>query len=813
MEVIHGARDDSSPRVGARGLIIGLGLVVALWLATIETYRPGAPKDANAPLSEFSAARTAEMLERLVGESVPRPIGSDASAEARAVIVRRLTELGYDPKIQSGIVVCNRFATCGVPTNVVARIEGSEETANGAFRSDGSGASAVLLNAHYDSVPSGPGASDNGAGVATILEIARILKKGTPLRHSVILLFTEGEEAGLLGAELFVRHHPLARSVKAVVNLEARGTSGASLMFETGSANEWLMDLYAHAVERPLTNSIWYAIYKNMRNSTDFTVFRDAGYQGFNFAFIGGFANYHTPRDDVPHADLRSIQHQGDQALQTILALANSEIVAPEVSDAVFFDVFGRVLVRLSESLVLPLALCVLLFGAAAAAWLVRNGRVRSRELVWASIGLVSSLLVAGGGGVLLLMLVRSLRPAGLPQFVAYPGAFLGTSVALAALVVVTLDMVLRSRATFWALWSANTIWNALAAAVLAAMLPGASYLPLLPAIVGLLAIVLRPRRPSKDAMGREVSVLAYILVMFTLLWPIVAQLYAALGTGSLPLLTFLLVFGMIPVAGVMPDVGASARRVLHGAAVVLVVIGAVLTVTMPVYSADSPQRLNFTYRIDRRHLGDTASARWLLRSDTAHLPPVFKDLMPFRPLSETLSVWEGRDPRVFAADAPLLSLPQPQLAVRSMTTIPDGSSPKQLARYLVRVAPGRPAGAMEVAFSPSAAIQSMSVAPVKSSAETTPVNVHFPPAASSWSVLRLVGLPPDGFDLSFVAANEDFDVILVDKSYGLPPGGQALLEARARSATSSNEGDVSIVAAEVHFSRQADGGAKVELF
>lgn len=83
-------------------------------------------------------------------------------------------------------------------------------------------------------MPAGPGASDDGAAVATVLEIARILAARPASRHPVVLLITDGEEAGLLGAFLFVREHPLAKQVRAAVNLDARGTSGPSLMFETG---------------------------------------------------------------------------------------------------------------------------------------------------------------------------------------------------------------------------------------------------------------------------------------------------------------------------------------------------------------------------------------------------------------------------------------------------------------------------------------------------------------------------------------------------------------------------------------------------
>jgi hypothetical protein len=188
-------------------------------------------RGAAASPTEFSAYRAKSILQDLVGDGVPHPIGSPADARVRERILQRLSAIGYAPELQSGFV-CNSQGVCGSPVNIVATLGGSSEDKG-----------AVLLAAHYDSVPAGPGASDDGAGVATVLEIARILTALPRPRRPVVLLLTDGEEAGLLGALLFVREHPLSKQVLAAVNLEARGTSGPSLMFETGTANNWLMPL------------------------------------------------------------------------------------------------------------------------------------------------------------------------------------------------------------------------------------------------------------------------------------------------------------------------------------------------------------------------------------------------------------------------------------------------------------------------------------------------------------------------------------------------------------------------------------------
>src|SRR5581483_7420809 len=119
------------------------------------------------------------------------------------------------------------YQEAGRVENILAYIPGS--SSNG---------KAVLLVAHYDGVEAGPGASDDAAGCAALLEAIRAIRaRKTPLVHDVIALFTDGEESGLLGAAAFVREHRWAKDVAFALNFEARGTTGRSYMFETGPGN------------------------------------------------------------------------------------------------------------------------------------------------------------------------------------------------------------------------------------------------------------------------------------------------------------------------------------------------------------------------------------------------------------------------------------------------------------------------------------------------------------------------------------------------------------------------------------------------
>ncbi len=330
----------SPASASARLLALTLTLAAAAWLGTLAVDRAPAARAPDAAATQFSGERAHALLQRLVGDNVPHPLGSAANEQLRERIVGELRALGLTPLVQPGVMVCSGHGVCGTPTNIVARIPGA----------DAADDHAVLLSAHYDSVPAGPGASDNGAGVAAVLEIARILQLLPRQRRSIIVLIDDGEEADLLGAHAFVQHQPWAARVSAAVNLDARGSSGPSLMFETGSDNRWLMNLYARAIARPLTNSVYYAVYKLLPNDTDFSIYKAAGYQGYNFAFIGDVAHYHTPLDNVAHADVRSLQQQGDNALAAVLALANAAPYTRPAGEAVYFDLFTAVLVRYPQA-------------------------------------------------------------------------------------------------------------------------------------------------------------------------------------------------------------------------------------------------------------------------------------------------------------------------------------------------------------------------------------------------------------------------------------------------------------------------------
>ncbi|CAN5449170.1 hypothetical protein BH10PSE14_BH10PSE14_17570 [soil metagenome] len=319
-------------------LVVVAGAIVLAIVATT----PPAPAPSTIPASAFSAARA--MADDRVIARAPHPTGSAADAEVRAWLVARLQGMGLKvstPSAAMSAAAAERLAVWrGTPApppplvNVVGILPGQDRTLP-----------AILLMAHHDSVWGSPGAADDGAGVASALETIRAIKAAGPQRRDLIVLFSDGEELGLEGAKAFFANDPRRAHVGVIVNMETRGGGGRASMFETGSDNGAMMQLFGQAVHRPVSTSLSVFIYQHLPNSTDYTVAKKLGYPGFNFAFIGRPSLYHSPLATPDALDQGALQDMGRQVLDLTRALLAAPVLPGRAPDRVFFDAFGLVLV------------------------------------------------------------------------------------------------------------------------------------------------------------------------------------------------------------------------------------------------------------------------------------------------------------------------------------------------------------------------------------------------------------------------------------------------------------------------------------
>ncbi len=331
----------------------------------------------------------------------PHPIGTSENARVRNYLVTELKALGLESHIQTalGIHQSDQEGRAGIVHNVLVRLPG---------RVSGK---ALLLMAHYDSTYTGPGAADDGASVAAILETLRALKTLPALQNDLICLFTDGEEAGLLGAEAFIAEHPWAKQIGLVLNFEYRGNRGPFVMFETSSGNGKLINGFAKAVPHPLGNSLMYEVYKHLPNDTDMTVFKRAGIPGMNFAAIEGHTSYHTQLDRPELLQEGSLQHQGEILLVLAQHFGNAPLDDLRSADSVYFDTPGLGLVNYPVNRVLPLCGVLILLFAMVMFLGLKSGELRAAQTALGALAFLIMIPALAGICQLLWLCIRRLHP------------------------------------------------------------------------------------------------------------------------------------------------------------------------------------------------------------------------------------------------------------------------------------------------------------------------------------------------------------------------------------------------------------------
>ncbi|GAA1727105.1 M20/M25/M40 family metallo-hydrolase [Isoptericola hypogeus] len=597
-------------RSRATSLACSLFLLVLAALA-VWSVLPPAPSGGDVPADEFDAWRAFAVVQT-VGQEV-HPHGTSANADVRDEIVRELTEdLGLEPEEVEGVGMSGRLgdqSRVAATTNVVATIPGTDPTVP------------IVLMAHYDSAEVSYGANDDGAGVATLVETARALGEGEPLRNDVVLVFTDAEEACLCGAEAFAHADPRAADGAVVVNVEARGSSGPAIMFETSDGNAALVDAYAR-VPYPVGSSLAVEVYRILPNDTDFSPFLDdpeGRFTGLNSAYIDGSATYHAPQDTPERMSLASLQHHGSNALALVRELGNADaadLARPAAYDATYFPLPGGVLARYPGWLVWPLALGAAVAVAALGVVLARRREVLGEATTSGrlALGFVAGLVPLVGavlGSMGLWWLMVAVRP-GYDEMIDpwRPWGFRVALLGIVATVLLGWFVGLRRRLGAPALALGALGWLAVLGVVLAAFTPGGSYLAALPALAGALAGIVATTT-ARGAVGRRVAVTLGAAVGVLVIAPVVLLFFPALGlaTGAAPaVVAALLGLALVPVLAVMLPRDRQAGGWSVGALGAVTVVALVVAFAVDRFDAHHPEPTKLAYALD----ADTGEATWV---------------------------------------------------------------------------------------------------------------------------------------------------------------------------------------------------------
>ena len=606
--------------------------------------------------SDFSTANARAHVEHLAGTIGSRPAGTAANARARGYLVDHLERHGFRVRIQAADASNSQYGISGRVHNIVAVKDGA--------RSD-----ALGLVAHYDSVPEGPGAADDGLGTAVVAEAARVLAGRSNRRWSLMVLLTDAEEDGLLGATAAVADPEVRERLKAVVNVESIGADAPVLLFETGPGSGWLAGVWSRAVRRPRGGSFNYEIYRRMPNDTDFSVFKRAGIPGLNFAAVGDMYAYHTSLDVPARVTTRALAEAGAAVVALADALEDEDLLRRADAPATYFDLAGLTALSWSPTTDRVLVMLAIVLGAIAwlrvAAACRHAARLRgvALALAWAIVG---ACLVAGAA-VGAVALLRAVREVYHPWY-ARPGRF--------ALVI-----VLAGLSAGWLLWrlaahlppalrlprDAACVWTPalavwiVAAAAMGWTAPRAGYLWTLPllALAAPVAVAGAGRRAllAGSAIAGAVASVLWLpdVATFT------GFLVALMGTfpvvsppwllPAVPLLAAVMVAPPLIAIGVAS--GARRPRYLTRALLVAVGLAVGWAYRAPAYTPNRPLRLAL---VSADAGGASGADRWLAIAGNEPVADLGKDAPVLSP-APALSGFErrltGGAPFVMAGSTP----------------------------------------------------------------------------------------------------------------------------------------------------------------
>ena len=729
----------------APALFVTLGLVALA--AGIRAHGPR-PAPANAPDAQFSATRALAGEQKILSGIGPHPVGTAAHETVRQRIESQFRTLGYEVQIQR-VFACNAYVMCAPVENIIARRAGE------------AGQDSLLVVAHYDSVPAGAGASDDGAGVAAVLETARALRNER-FRNPIVYLITDAEESGLVGAEAFMADSALSRQAAAVINIEARGTSGQSFLFETSGRNEWLVRLLAQSLPRPDTSSLFFNIYERLPNDTDMTVFKRAGLAGVNFANIGDVARYHTRRDDLAHVTPSTLQSHGDHILATARALGNADLRQTSDGNAVWFDVLSTFLIWWPARWSLPAAIVALLILLVAMVIRFRDSAMPGGGATLGVFSFFLSILGAFAAGFVANWLA-GVRAHGV-AVVAQPGPAIVAMWLIGTAITIMAARKFHHNSGFDGLFLGHAICWAAVSIVLSFVLPGATDLTLVPAMTCAILATLRASLGLSDAVVTLIAAAVAAILIF----PLALTLPDALGGPALPVIAMLVAMVTTTWSPLVAGAGP-----LHRALVSSFLVAAVLFVAManaiPPYTSESPRHVSIRYF-------DDGTARW----HTDALLPAMRAAARFEGMPRVMFEWLKAPSRVLVAPAPALGLVPPEVLV-----LADERSP--MARRLVlRIASPRQAERVSLAFR-VASLRTIRVNGVLPSPR--PARFH-DALAAGWHQVSIRGASEAILDLT-VGPKDSVEAVIIDLSYGLPAEGAVLARARdASNAVPVHEGD-----------------------
>ncbi|XP_019621135.1 PREDICTED: endoplasmic reticulum metallopeptidase 1-like [Branchiostoma belcheri] len=353
----HGATEQKAAlgeRVYALIAVFFTAILLVVFIAAKQL--PAARTDADTPATEFSEERARRHLDAITAFG-PRVAGTyQNEVQTVGYLLREIEKIQRAAKPSHKIEVDVQRPTGYFTldflssfthyydniTNIVVRLSPKKPSRH-----------SLMINAHFDSTMGGPGASDDAASCASMLEVLRVLSQAdTPLKNSIIFVLNGAEENILQASHGFITQHPWAGDIRAFVNLEAAGAGGREVVFQTGPDHPWLVRAYAEAAKYPFASVTAQELFQSnvIPSDTDFRIYRDYGnLPGIDIAYMDNGYVYHLKYDSPDQIPPGCIQRAGENLLSIVQHLVNSPYLAYpgeyRHGKTVFFDVIGQFMV------------------------------------------------------------------------------------------------------------------------------------------------------------------------------------------------------------------------------------------------------------------------------------------------------------------------------------------------------------------------------------------------------------------------------------------------------------------------------------
>jgi hypothetical protein len=661
-------------------------LVCSILLATLSITQIAPPTAIgdDAPDTVFSAVRAFEHVKRIA--KAPHSIGTAEHEKVREYIFEQCKKYGFECEIQHepGNRRFGWLVHAGNIHNIVGRRKGTRN-----------GNKSILLMAHYDSQPNTPGAADNGAGVAALLETARIISRLKPSKNDIVLLFTDGEENGLLGAQAYASDSSRLAEIGVIVNLEGRGNKGVSTMFETNSDNGWIISEYGKAASHPVANSLSFEIYKQLPNDTDYSIFKKAGIPGLNHALIDGLVNYHSMTDTPENLDLDALQHHGENLSSLAKHFGNADFTATTGASGTYFNIFSTWFIRYPAAFNLWLVILCMLLAAGLVIVTIRKKTIS----IWGLVVGFFSLPVLACITVFVVKIFRGVLLSVYPLYDnfgttnSYHPEYYYIAIACLGTVLIVLPFLLvASKFHRGSVVTGVLVFLALLICLWHLVAPTASYLLVLPFILvagaQLLLAFEKTNKLNNDTVRPQLLNFVASIPALLLLPPVLHLLFIAFGLSRMMPLT--MVFFAITAGLLLPFLSALPKKVSFFfilAAGATFLLSLFLGNRLSPFSIEEPLPTYLKYTLD----SDQHKAVWV----TSKIDPGNKRFFP-GPTSDS-------DQMIYNP-APTHSLSPPSLTILGDTTI------NNKRRVTVHCSPAREGSALFLRFGENAMIHNLSI-------------------------------------------------------------------------------------------------------